>query len=415
MNHFLHLIHAELSTKETLITELFYGQIRSSVKCRGCKQTEITNESISFLPLPISNYHQKIVRYIKANGEQHLVPIQTDSSIISVGDLIDCFLKQHESTMAGEQIQFRRLVNNHFEDKYDTWQSLRNILEEEFAFLECPKKSTKQTHIWCEFLERSTNKPFRPPTVLVCPSDQCRYSDLSEQIDQLIGHLCSMTNASASDCHVYWISRNGDRSQLNIDQSIDTKLTRLEYITIEMASKWIDIYKAHYKTDPSTDNSGLTSLLSDFFHEEPLDGDYHCLTCGKHTKANQKSDLCLPLPPVLIVQLKRFTYDMHSNCKIDTYISFPLYDLDLNDYIVKDNNDKQKKSSTKYDLVAVSNHTGSLSCGHYTTYAKNSQDGNWYLFDDDYVRKLDGDNNIVTKNAYILIYVQKNTNEKQSK
>jgi ubiquitin C-terminal hydrolase len=106
---------------------------------------------------------------------------------------------------------------------------------------------------------------------------------------------------------------------------------------------------------------------------------------------------------------------MHSNCKIDTYISFPLYDLDLNDYIVKDNNDKQNKSSTKYDLVAVSNHTGSLSCGHYTTYAKNSQDGNWYLFDDDYVRKLDGDNNIVTKNAYILIYVQKNTNEKQSK
>jgi ubiquitin C-terminal hydrolase len=411
MNHFLHLIHAELSTKETLITELFYGQIRSSVKCLECKQTESTNESISFLPLPISNYHQKTVLYIKANGEQHLVPMLTDSSVTFVNDLIDFFVKQHESKMPREQIQARRLVNNDFIDKYSDWQYLTDIREEELAFLEFPKKSHDEKHIWCEFHDHSTHKRFRPATVLTCPSGSCLYSHISDQIEQLLGHLCSMTGASVSDCYVYWIDRYRDHHQLDIEASTDASLPRLDLITIEMNTKWIDIYKTHYKTNSSADNSGLSGLLSDFFHEEPLDGDYHCLKCSKHTKARQKSDLCLPLPRVLIIQLKRFTYDTYSNNKIDTYISFPLYDLDLNEYITKDNNDKQEnKSSTKYDLVAVSNHTGSLSGGHYTTYAKNHQDGNWYSFDDSYVRKLDGDNDIVTKNAYILVYVQK-TNE----
>jgi ubiquitin C-terminal hydrolase len=49
---------------------------------------------------------------------------------------------------------------------------------------------------------------------------------------------------------------------------------------------------------------------------------------------------------------------------------------------------------------------GDLISGHYTTYAKNIQDGNWYLFDDKIVRKLNSDNDILTKNAYILVYVR---------
>jgi ubiquitin C-terminal hydrolase len=180
-----------------------------------------------------------------------------------------------------------------------------------------------------------------------------------------------------------------------------------------MSTKWVDIYKKHYDTVYSTDNSGLHNLLNDFFREEPLDGDYHCLKCPKLTKARQKSDLCLPLPRVLILQLKRFTYDIYSNDKIDTYISFPLDELDLNEYLVKDDSKINENSlSTKYDLVAVSNHTGSLTSGHYTTYAKNIQNGKWYLFDDTVVRKLDNNTDVVTKNAYILIYVQK-SNDRQ--
>jgi ubiquitin C-terminal hydrolase len=412
MNHFLHLIHAELSTKETLITELFYGRTQSTVKCLGCQRSETTNESISFLPLPISNHNQKNILYIKIDGEQRLTSVQVNSSVFYIRDLIDCFIKQHEPTLTREKIEAFQFIDNHPARSHDTWTSLSSIREDELVFLELPEKSTNYQYIWCKFYDHSTRKLFRPSSVLVCPTYRCCYSHLSEQIHQLLGHLCSITGAPIDDCHLRWIDRDGKQYKLYIEDTVDGSLPYLESISIELATKWVEIYKQVYDFNHSNDNTGLRSLLADFFREEPLDGDYHCLQCPKLTKARQKSNLCLPLPPVLIIQLKRFTYDNYSNDKIDTFISFPLDGLDLNEYIVKDDSKKSEDNpSTKYNLVAVSNHTGSLTCGHYTTYAKNIQDGKWYSFDDRIVRKLDSDKDVITKNAYILVYVQK-PNEK---
>jgi len=414
MNHFLHLIHAELSTKETLITNLFYGQMRSTVKCLGCEQIETRDESISFLPLPISNYNQKTIRYIKSNGEQRLISIAIKSNVIDIRCLIKCFIEQHEPTLTEKRIQAIQLVNNCAAKLYETWRSLISIPDEELAFLEYPEKLEHQKYIWCDFLDHSTGELFRPSVLLVGPTRDCYYRHLSDQIDELLGHLCSMTDAPASACFLYWVDRYKKRYELSTEASTGEDLPYLSYITIEMATEWVDIYKKYCNTNYSTDNSGLRSSLADFFREDLLDGDYHCSKCENPTKARQKSDLCLPLPPVLIIQLKRFTYDIHSNDKIDTYISFPLDGLDLNEYIIKDDSNKDgNSSSTTYDLVAVSNHTGSLTSGHYTTYAKNVQDGKWYLFDDKIVRKLDNDTDVITKNAYILIYVQKSNDKQQ--
>jgi ubiquitin C-terminal hydrolase len=414
MNHFLHLIHEEISAKESFITELFYGQIRSTVKCLGCKRIETRNESISFLPLPISNYNQKNILYIKVDGEQCIIPIQVNSSLTNIGDLIDLFIKQHEPTLTRNRIRAIQLVNNYAKTLYETWNSLINIRDEELAFLECPERLEHQKNMWCDFAEHYNGKLFRPSILLVCPNQECHYIHLSDQIDQLRGHLCSITGAPISAFYLYWLDRYQRKHELSTEASPDEYLPYVHSIIIEMSTKWVDIYKKHYDTVYSTDNSGLHNLLTDFFREEPLDGDYHCLKCPKLTKARQKSDLCLPLPRVLILQLKRFTYDIYSNDKIDTYISFPLDELDLNEYLVKDDSKINENSlSTKYDLVAVSNHTGSLTSGHYTTYAKNIQNGKWYLFDDTLVRKLDNNTDVVTKNAYILIYVQKSNDRQQ--
>ncbi|CAF0988119.1 unnamed protein product [Rotaria sordida] len=147
---------------------------------------------------------------------------------------------------------------------------------------------------------------------------------------------------------------------------------------------------------------------NDFFREEPLNGDYYCSKCLDLKTARQKADLVLPLPPVLIIQLKRFTYDLDSSAKIDTYIDFPLRDLDLGQYIIQ-NNDEKTNVSTLYDLVAVSNHTGSLVAGHYITYARNDRNKKWYSFNDETIREIIDEHDIVTKNAYILVYIQRTT------
>ncbi|CAF0885236.1 unnamed protein product [Rotaria sordida] len=411
MNHFLHLIHAEFSMKTTLITELFYGQLQSTVKCLGCQQTEITNEPFTFLPLSMMNSNQKSVLYVKTDGEQRLVSIKVNSSIFFLKDLIDCFIKQHEPTLTSERIHAVQLVDNVITDLYDTRQSLRNIREEELAFVERPEKTDNEKYIKCQFVDYSTNELFRPSILLICPNQNCSYLHLSEQIDQLLGHLCSMTNAPGSAFQLFWRDRQEKTFKLNVETNRNENLPYISAIRITMATKWVDIYRKHCIINHSTDNSMLAKLLANFFREDYLDGDYHCLKCSKRTVAQHKSYLCLPLPHVLIIQLKRFIYDTNSNEKIDTYIRFPLYELDLNEYTVKDDNNNNKlenSSSTKYDLIAVANHTGSLLSGHYTTYAKNNEDKNWYLFDDQYVRKLNSDKDIVTKNAYILVYVQKN-------
>ena len=413
MNHFLHLIHAELSTKETLITELFYGRIRSTVKCLECQRIETTDESISFVPLPISNHNLKTVLYLKADGEQRLISIHVDSSVYTIGDLIDCFRNQHEPQLARERINVFRLVNNQVKESYEDRRSLYSIHDVELAFIEYVKKSTLEDYFWCHYINRSTNKPFRPSTLVVAPTYTCCYSHLCDQIHQVLGHLCSITGAPVSACRVFWRDRGKREYKLNVEENRDESLPYLTSIIIELDTEWVDKYREHYDFNHPTDKSGLCSLLADFCREDSLDGDYHCLKCPKLTKARQKSNLCLPLPPVLIIQLKRFTYDNYSNDKIDTFISFPLQGLDLNEYIVKDESQKTENNpSTKYDLVAVSNHTGSLTSGHYTTYAKNTEDGKWYSFDDRLVRKLNDERDVVTKNAYILVYVQRKTEEK---
>uniref|UniRef100_A0A8C7TD66 Ubiquitin carboxyl-terminal hydrolase n=1 Tax=Oncorhynchus mykiss TaxID=8022 RepID=A0A8C7TD66_ONCMY len=58
---------------------------------------------------------------------------------------------------------------------------------------------------------------------------------------------------------------------------------------------------------------------------------------------------------------------------------------------------------SRYDLIAVSNHYGGLRDGHYTSYARNKDNGQWYYFDDSKVTYA-REEQIVTNAAYLLFY-----------
>ncbi|CAF1092607.1 unnamed protein product, partial [Didymodactylos carnosus] len=125
-------------------------------------------------------------------------------------------------------------------------------------------------------------------------------------------------------------------------------------------------------------------------------GKWYCSRCDILRNATKTFNIVL-LPKVLILQLKRFSYN-DSNDKINIFVDCPLTDLDLSDFT-------SNKTKAKYDLAAVSNHSGTLKFGHYVTNAKNFATGKWYQFDDQKVNSII-ETDVITKNAYILVYIQ---------
>ncbi|KAJ8257762.1 hypothetical protein GJAV_G00189410 [Gymnothorax javanicus] len=128
---------------------------------------------------------------------------------------------------------------------------------------------------------------------------------------------------------------------------------------------------------------------------------WYCPFCKKHQLATKKLDLW-SLPEVLIIHLKRFSYTKYSREKLDTIVDFPLRDLDFSGCLLKKTGTDGEPPS-RYDLIAVSNHYGGLRDGHYTSYARNKDNGQWYYFDDSKVTYA-REEQIMTNAAYLLFY-----------
>lgn len=85
--------------------------------------------------------------------------------------------------------------------------------------------------------------------------------------------------------------------------------------------------------------------------------------------------------------------------KINTFIEFPLRDLDMMPHLHK----SCKNNSSKYDLCAIICHQGNSNGGHYTCFALNQIDNEWYEYDDSYCTRVD-ESVVKSTQAYVLFY-----------
>lgn len=128
----------------------------------------------------------------------------------------------------------------------------------------------------------------------------------------------------------------------------------------------------------------MTDCLEQFRHVEKLEKDnsWYCNKCKDHVEATKKIEL-YKVPPVLIFCLQRFkSHNIYFKDKLEDRVVFPLENLDMSPYVLSHENSLGEPVSMLYDLFAVSNHSGSLSFGHYTAYAKNHETGLWYDYND---------------------------------
>lgn len=136
------------------------------------------------------------------------------------------------------------------------------------------------------------------------------------------------------------------------------------------------------------------------------------------------------LPKYLVVQLKRFEYDVNTwrKVKINDRFTFPTY-FDISSLL------EHAESKQNYSLIGIVIHCGTMDCGHYTSYIKH--DDKWYSFNDGIVDRAIEKNLLEEaygynrtdkssyeynfaerKSAYLLFYVQselllQNTDQKE--
>lgn len=167
---------------------------------------------------------------------------------------------------------------------------------------------------------------------------------------------------------------------------------------------------------PDKFNTTLDDCLMEFIKDETLDGSnkYSCDKCKTHTNAIKNMKL-FKLPPIIIIQLKRYKSNGFHQIKNNTNVIFPINDLSFDKYMssfIKDN--------SKYNLFAVTQQIGSLNGGHYIAYGLNPINKKWYLHDDSnikYIPDNEIEKEIYTNKSYILYYqkqvVYKDTNDTQ--
>lgn len=102
------------------------------------------------------------------------------------------------------------------------------------------------------------------------------------------------------------------------------------------------------KEDEENKVKTLRECLNLFTEKEDLSDqdNLYCNSCFKSTPNFKKYEI-ERLPQILIITLKRFKYTKMYRSKIDAYVDFPLYDLDMSEYLM----DRQIRP--KYDLFGI--------------------------------------------------------------
>ncbi|MFH4973766.1 hypothetical protein AB6A40_000475 [Gnathostoma spinigerum] len=231
--------------------------------------------------------------------------------------------------------------------------------------------------------------------------------------DNVIGDTLSSKGefpkmASGTYLSINWYNMKGGKDYITVDTKeleVDEEQSRV------LSSK----SNTAQRTISSASQPCIYDMLAMFSETERLkpEESWYCNKCKEHVEATKRLIL-YRLPPILIIQLKRFVYtnsivSIHRRSKDERSVRYPIDGLDLADYLSKT---APKGQETKYDLFGVVCHSGSSYFGHYISFGRlQSLDGqtteiDWRTFDDSSVTRMSSAR-VQTDDAYLLFYRQR--------
>ena len=182
----------------------------------------------------------------------------------------------------------------------------------------------------------------------------------------------------------------------------------LERLNCEICNEIKYNYVSFLTSELAINAETIEELLENQCNLEKLDRDnvWFCEKCKLKTQPYRRMSYWT-LPEVLIISLKRFSYEKVNNeyytKKIRTKVLYsPTEYLDMDKYL------SNSLSETKYLLYAIVCHRGNLDNGHYYAYCRNLglgiKESIWLKYNDEKVECVESLDDLVNEDAYILFY-----------
>ncbi|KAL1465215.1 hypothetical protein WDU94_004802 [Cyamophila willieti] len=422
-----------LKRNNSVIVDYFHGLLKSHVTCPQCECVSTTFDPFCYLSLPLppkkNSYIQiKYIPYDQSKREVIYKLCVARHSLIR--DICVDLITLAKLDVNINQLVVAKVAKSHIHCFFSMSDTLDDISDrdgmlhvydlpvshdnKEFTVIPvCTWEVSDGDSTFCK------NELIDDPILVAFPLGELTYGEIFQTIiGQMSRHFNIPKNDSMSEYNFSHVSEYVSIYQVSVNLSTHEKLSPDDTYTLNGKDKLLAIQietstkkEYHKEVIPMRQDAteqrcrlkhSLDECLDLFVTNEKLGSDdaWYCPRCKEFQQATKKFDLW-SVPKVLIIHLKRFHYSRYRRDKIETLVEFPVHDLDISKIVI--NKSEQLK---KYDLVGVCNHYGTLGGGHYTAYAKNNIDKNWYLFDDSSVRKVI-ESEVVSNCAYVLMYIQK--------
>nr|AAN04210.1 Putative ubiquitin carboxyl terminal hydrolase [Oryza sativa Japonica Group] len=424
---------------ETRPERLGQGQYKSTLVCPDCKKISVTFDPFMYLSLPLPSTVTRMINVTVFSGTGDALPMPYtvkvyDHRIYRYWNPSEplCHVKDEDKLVAyrlpvGSENLLRVEILHRVVDRY-TSESMFNLSRKLIGspLVTCiPSDSTRKADIYATV--SSLLAPFVRAKVHTLDESATKLNSNGPSLDGIVltdnGVTCeedvstSNVDEEAADEEVLpfqlWLTDD----KANKREHIDADSNGVPGSTMRLLMDWSDreheVYDIKYMDELSVvfkpgfmskknrqEAVNLFSCLDAFLKDEPLGPDdmWYCPRCTEHKQASKKLDLWR-LPEILVVHLKRFSYSRFMKNKLDTFVNFPIHDLDMSRYA----NHSRGDQPPIYELYAVINHYGGMGGGHYSAYAKLVEEDSWYHFDDSHVSSV-GEEDIRTSSAYLLFY-----------
>jgi ubiquitin carboxyl-terminal hydrolase 4/11/15 len=452
-----------LMRNQSVIVDTCQGQLMSKLVCPKCARVSITFDPFMFFSVPLPTVKDKVVTITFQSADLSAAPIVYGVSVPKLGIMAD--VKRSLSSMIGVSTRRMVCVDMHQGRVYrmlaedfgisevrhsdDIWIHEVPGLEEQDAKVASQRSVpivvsgiiakpnplyTAGSIFHKEFKYESVGRP----SMIMLPQSNNVVSltnaELHRHIKQCVQHWIAPSDDTESKPYTVVLSdRNGSScgkcsymSRCNGCELPDDDEPCDLSLDLALNICWTSADRCIPPVEPTRDSSApseskaassysfgqseqrSTCSLADCFRafsEEETLGEndaWYCNKCKDHVLATKKMDVWRA-PDVLIIHLKRFQYTRLWREKLDTLVDFPFEGLDMGPWL----GSAENKQDAIYDLYAISNHMGGLGGGHYTAYAKNLHNQQWYDFNDSSVTPVRDIEEMKSSSAYVLFYARR--------